>query len=133
MSQANVESAGRLVDAFNRRDIDAITELTTADFEWFPAMPGTAVGGSFKGREGLERYLADLGDTWAEYRSVDLEFRDVGERVLALGRLEGDGRASGAWGDAEQGTIFEFRDGVICSVRTYLDHAEALKEIGLDA
>jgi ketosteroid isomerase-like protein len=86
MSQANVERVTRLVDAFNRRNIDAIAELTTADFEWFPAMPGTAVGASFIGRDGLERYLADLSDTWAEYRSVDLEFREVGERVLALGR-----------------------------------------------
>jgi ketosteroid isomerase-like protein len=131
MSQANVESARRLIDAFNRRDIDAILELAVVDLEWFPAMPGVAAGGSFNGRQGIETYLADLAETWQDYRSVDVEFRDLDDRVLILGRLEGRGRGSGAWVDAPQGTVVEFHDGVISRVRTYLDYGEALKAVGL--
>ena len=40
MSQANVEIVKRAIDAFNRRDVEGLVELTTADFKWFPAMPG---------------------------------------------------------------------------------------------
>ncbi len=131
MSQENVESAMRVEDAFNRRDVDVIVELAVADFEWFPAMPGTTPGGSFSGRPGIETYLADIGETWEQYRSVALEFRDLGERVLMLGRLEGRGRGSGAWVDAPQGTVFDFLAGKLCRVHTYLDHGEALRAVGL--
>ena len=132
MSQENVESARRVEDAFNRRDVDAIVGEAVVDFEWFPAMPGTAPGSSFTGRSGIETYLGDLDATWEEYRSHPLEFRDLGDRVLMLGRLEGRGRGSGAWVDAPQGTVFDFRAGRLCCVRTHLDHAEALRSVGLE-
>jgi ketosteroid isomerase-like protein len=96
VSRETVEIAKRLIDAFNRRDIDQLAELATVDFEWCPAMPGTAAGVSFRGREGLEGYLAEIGETWQEYRSVADELRDLGDRVLVLGRLEGRGVGSGA-------------------------------------
>jgi ketosteroid isomerase-like protein len=131
MSKQNVEIAKRMVDAFNRRDVDVIVELATVDFEWFPAMPGIAAGSCYRGREGIETYLADIEETWEEYRSVAEELRDLGERVLVLGRLEGRGRGSGALVDAPQGTILDFLGWEISRVRTYLDHGEALRVAGL--
>jgi ketosteroid isomerase-like protein len=50
VSRENVEAAERAMDAFNRRDIDAFVQPTTADFEWFPALGMAAEGGSFRGR-----------------------------------------------------------------------------------
>lgn len=132
MSQEDVEIAERAIGAFNRRDTDAVAGLITADFEWFPSMPTILAGASFKGREGIAAYLAEIDDTWEEYRSVAIEFRDLGDRVLMLGRLEGRGRGSGAVVDAPQGVVWDFVGGKISRVRTYLDHAEALKAIGLD-
>jgi ketosteroid isomerase-like protein len=131
VSRETVEIAKRLIDAFNRRDIDQLAELATVDFEWCPAMPGTAAGVSFRGREGLEGYLAEIGETWQEYRSVADELRDLGDRVLVLGRLEGRGVGSGAWVDAPQGTILEFLGSQVSRVRTYLDHDQALRAAGL--
>ena len=40
MSQGNVETAKRAVDAFNRRDVEGFFSLAASDFEWFPAMVG---------------------------------------------------------------------------------------------
>src|SRR5271166_4904780 len=126
MSQENVEIANRVIDAFNRRDAEGFFALAVPDFEWFPAMAGTAEGGGYEGREGIETYLVDIDDTWEEYRVIAEECRDLDERVLMLGRIEGRGRASGAWIDSPTGTIFEFRGGKISRLRTYLDHAQAL-------
>jgi ketosteroid isomerase-like protein len=131
VSRENVEIAERVIDAFNRRDTDAVAELITVDFEWFPAMPTLLAGTSFKGREGIEAYRTEIDNTWEEYRSVALEFRDLGDRVLMLGRLEGRGRGSGAAVDAPQGTVWDFVGGKISRASTYLDHAEALKAVGL--
>jgi hypothetical protein len=40
MSQENVEIVKRGLAAFNPPlDVDILAELTTRDFEWFPALP----------------------------------------------------------------------------------------------
>ena len=133
MSQANVEIAKRVIDAFNRRDVDAIFECVNPDVEWLPAMPVTFGGGPLRGREGIESYIREVSDTWEEYRVVGQDFRDLGyEEVLVLSRIEGRGAGSGGLVDAAMGQIFDFRDGKIVRVRTYLDHGETLKAAGLE-
>ena len=133
MSHANVEIAKRVIDAFNRRDVDAIFECVNPDVEWLPAMPVTfGGGGALRGREGIESYIREVSETWEEYRVVGQDFRDLGEdRVLALSRIEGRGAGSGGLVDAAMGQIFDFREGKIARVTTYLDHGEALKAVGL--
>jgi ketosteroid isomerase-like protein len=65
-------------------------------------------------------------------RAVDaFNRRDLGDRVLCLGRMEGRGRGSGVPVDAPLGAIFEFRDDKISRMRAYLDHDEALRAAGL--
>jgi uncharacterized protein len=133
VSQANVETAKRVIDAFNHRDLDAILKCVNQDVEWFPAMPVTSGGGALRGREGIESYLREVSDTWEEYRVVAQDFRDLGDdQVLVLSRVEGRGAGSGGLIDAPMGQIFDFRDGKISRVRTYLDHGEALRAVGLE-
>src|ERR1700692_1184549 len=117
MSHENVEIAKGVVDAFNRRDVEGFFALAASDFEWSPAMAGTAEGGGYRGRDGIEKYLADIGDAWEEYRVFAGEFRELDDRVVMLGRIEGRGRGSHAWIDSPTGTIFEFRGGKMSRVR----------------
>src|ERR1700676_531299 len=131
MSQANVEIVKRAMDAFNRRDADFIVEVATADFEWFPALPGAVEGSGYRGREGIETYLMEIRDTWEEVRVLGDEFRDLGSRVLVLGRAEGRGRASGVSVETPHGFVVDLRHGKISRVRTYLDHGAALRAAGL--
>jgi hypothetical protein len=55
-----------MMDAFNRRDINAFVEPTTADFEWFPALGMAVEGGRFRERAGAETYFETLQETWEE-------------------------------------------------------------------
>ncbi len=133
MSQENVEIAKRALDAFNRRDLlDAYDDFYTPDFEWFPAITGFT-GVSYRGREGLEAYLREINDTWEEFCVRFDEFRDLGDRVVMLGKLEGRGRGSGVPVETPHGVIIDFRDGTVSCMRTYVDHGEALKAVGLEA
>jgi ketosteroid isomerase-like protein len=133
MSQENVEVSKGVIDAFNRRDVDAIFECVNQDVEWFPAMPVTSGGGALLGHEGIESYVREVGDTWEEYRVMAQDFRDLGEsQVLVLSRVEGRGAGSGGLVDAPMGQIFDFREGKISRVRTYLNHDDALKAVGLE-
>jgi len=131
MSQEHVEVAKRFVDAFNRRDLNALMDTATPDVAFSPALAGTIDDNRFQGREGMRAYFADVDSAWEEFRLIVDEYRDLGDRVLTLGRLEGRGRGSGAAVDTPQGAVADIRDGKISCVRSYLDHGEALRAAGL--
>jgi ketosteroid isomerase-like protein len=132
MLHANLEIAKRAIDAFNRRDVDDFAELTTPDFEFFPAMDTLVEGSSHRGRGGIETYFNDIRDTWEELRLLPDEFCDLSATLLLwLGRVEALGRGSDVRVDAPTGAVFDLRDGKLSRIRAYLDHGEALRAAGL--
>lgn len=132
MPRDKVDVARRAVDAYNRRDVDGFfAELATPDFEWFPGLVRALGSGGYQGRDGVERFYADTRENWEEMRTVAEEFRDLGDRVLVLGRLEGRGKGSGAVVRAPLTGIYDFRGDRICRIRVYLDREEGLRAAGL--
>jgi ketosteroid isomerase-like protein len=131
MSRENVEIVEQLLDAFNARDLDGFSRQTTEDFEWSPSM--VAIEGEvFIGRQGIETYFGRMIDGWDSFRVEADEVRDLGERVLVSGRLDGQGRISGALVSAPLDILYEVRDGKVASMRSFLDHDDALKAAGLE-
>src|SRR5437899_12656369 len=90
----------------------------TPDIELFPAMAGAVDGSSVRGREGIEMLFGEIHDTWAEQQVIADEFRDLGDRVLVLGRIVGRGRASSIPVETPMATITDFRVGKMAWVRT---------------
>jgi ketosteroid isomerase-like protein len=86
----------------------------------------------FAGRDGIDRYFAGLQTAWEHFHVLADEFRHGDGFVLALGRLEGRGRGSGATVDAQLGMAFWLRGDRIARIRGFLDHSEALRAVGLD-
>jgi ketosteroid isomerase-like protein len=130
MSQENVEIAKSGVEAFSRRDVVAFVATMTEDYEWVGAFLGSVEGGSYRGRAGIERYFREAEETWEYLRAPAVEFRDLGDSVLVLGRIEGRGRSSGIEVETTYTMIVEFRGSKIWRSRAYLDHAEALRAAG---
>jgi ketosteroid isomerase-like protein len=92
----------------------------------------TAVEGEiFWGREGIETYFGRMRDAWDEFRAVGSEFRDLDDRVLWRGRLEGRGRVSGVPVTAPLDILYDLRAGKISRMHSFLDHDEALRAAGL--
>jgi ketosteroid isomerase-like protein len=131
MAEQNLTVVERAIAAFNAHDVEAFATLTTPDFEWFPSM-SPVEGESFVGHDGVRRYFERLGDAWEYFRVSPEAFREGPDLVLVLGRLEGRGRSSGAAVDASLGMAFDLRDGTISRIRGFLDHAQALGEVGLE-
>jgi ketosteroid isomerase-like protein len=131
MSQENVEVAKQATDALNRRDWDAFYGLISDDFEWLPAMPGAVQNIGYQGRGEFAAYVREVEETWEYLLAVMEEFRDLGDRVLLIGRMEGCGRASGAPVNTPVAEIMDFRDGKLSRDRVFLDHAEALRAADL--
>jgi ketosteroid isomerase-like protein len=133
MSQENVETFKRFVDAFNCRDVEAIVEVVDAGVEWRPAAP-VALGGEatvYRGHPGIFEGLRDLHDSFAELQIEVSEFQEVGDRVLGTGRIRTRGKESGAEFDSVFGAVIEFKNGKATQIRSYLDLGEALEAAGL--
>lgn len=132
MPRDKVELAKLATDTYNRRDTDGFfAELGTPDFEWLPALTRALDGGGYRGREGVERFARDTAENWEELQTVEAEYRDLGDRVLLLGKLKGRGKGSGAPVEQPYVGIFDFRGDRICRYTVYLDHAEGLRAAGL--
>jgi ketosteroid isomerase-like protein len=132
MPQDKVEVAKRALDANNRRDVDGLfAELVTPNFVWESALAGGLDGGSYCGREGVERFAADTSEYWEELQNTVEEFRDLGDRVFVLGRLTGRGKGSGAPVDQPYAGILDFRGDRISRYPAYFDRAEGLRAAGL--
>ena len=130
MSQENVEVATQAIDAFNGGNVRAFAALTTQDFEWSPSM-GAIEGEIYRGRNGIEKYFGTLDNAWEKFQILRDGFRDLGDVVVMIGRLEARGKGSGVPVDSPLGMVFDLRDGAIARIRGYLDQAEALEAVGL--
>jgi ketosteroid isomerase-like protein len=129
--ETNVEVAKRAMTAFGQRDLDSYEELFTPDFEWLPALPTTIESEGYHGRAGVERYFAEISETWEAYRVIPEDYRDVGDSVIMVGRFETRGKASGVAVDSPLAVVFEFHDGRCSRARAFFHSEEALKAVGL--
>ena len=112
--------------------MDLVAELTTPDIAWFPALPGAVEAEGYRGRECIETYFGEVEGTWEELLiSID-ELRDLGDVVLLLGRTKGRGRASGVEVNAPIGIAYDVRGHKVSRCRAFLNHADALKAVGLE-
>ena len=132
MSQETVDAVRRMLDAWNRGEIDAWLGCAHPEIEWSSEIARRMQGAEpvYRGRAGMRRY-------WDEHHSVwDLtieasEIRDLGDTVLALGRMRARGKTSGVDLDEPVAYVWELDGGLIRRVRAYLDPSQALQTLGL--
>ena len=133
MSQENVEIVRRVSDAYNRRDVGAMLDELHPEVEWHPRLQLQLGGGAtvYRGHQGVHRGIRELEEAFSEIQAEQSEFRDFGERVVAIGHLRGRGKESGAITESPLAWIVEFKSGKVIRVREYLDPEEALEAAGL--
>jgi uncharacterized protein len=133
MSQENVDAVKRGLDAFNCRDLDRLLEELDPDVEWHSAFP-VLLGGRrtvFRGHQGVRELIEQEDKVWAEYQVEVSEIRDLGDRVLGIGRVRSQGIESGIELDSPWCVLVDIRDGKGIRIRTYLDSEAALEAAGL--
>jgi ketosteroid isomerase-like protein len=133
MSQENVEAFKRAAQAYDRRDIDALLKELHPDVEWHPVLQ-VLLGGEatvYTGHQGVRALFRDVDATFAEFHVEVSEVQDLGDRIVAAGRMRARGKASGAETESPFGLVIDFWDGKAWRVRTFLDVSEALEAVGL--
>ena len=133
MSQENVEAIRRATDAYNRGDIDGVLEECDPEIEWHPSFQ-MLLGGEatvYRGHEGVREVLRDTAEAFTELQAEQSEFRDLGDRVIAIGHFQGRGKESGARTETAIAWLVEFNNGKAVRLREYLDPNEALEAAAL--
>jgi ketosteroid isomerase-like protein len=133
MSQENVKIVLRGIDAFNRRDMRGLAELSHEDLEFVSVLTAVDAGGAtYRGSETWTSYFAAMNETWEEWQVEDFQVFDGREDgVAAVFRIVGKGKHSGAPVEHEIGLAYRIRDGQVWRMRSYLDPGQALEAVGL--
>ncbi|MGZ5313469.1 MAG: nuclear transport factor 2 family protein [Solirubrobacterales bacterium] len=132
MSEENVDVVRKLYELFARRDLDAaFPDYADPSIELRvpPLYPDTPE--VFRGREGIERWIAMIDEVWAEWRFELERYLEAGSTVVVLARLIAEGGSSGIHLEREVAHLWTFEGGRATSIRVYLNQAEALGAAGL--
>jgi len=131
VSQENVELVRRVFETppVEEGDETELRSIFHPDVEFLPQRSGTE--GTYRGIVGIEKFRADTEQVFEKFE-VHYDVLDLGERIVAWGKVEVRARESGVEVDVPMGGVFEFRDGKIVRWEDFGSKAEALKTLGLE-
>ena len=130
MSQENVDVSRRWIEAYNVRDIEALTELTDPDFAFRSRF--VWIESVFRAYDGFPHaYFRLLDEAYERFVVILAEFIDVGAAVLTSGHAEWQGKASGVEGRTAILPVFWIRAGRVLHGETFIDRKEAFEAVGL--
>jgi ketosteroid isomerase-like protein len=125
VSQSNVEIVRGGLDAWNRRDVDAVLQVLHPEAELHP-MKAVLEGTVYRGAEGFKAFNRDMAEDWESFHLEGNEFRDLDDStVLVLGTVHGRA-ASGMDIEAPAAWVCRLVDGKVTRVQFYADEAAAL-------
>ncbi|MGZ8665960.1 MAG: nuclear transport factor 2 family protein [Solirubrobacterales bacterium] len=119
-----MEKFKRGFEAWNRDDFDAWIDGLDPEIEWFALME------VFRGHTGARRAWESFKEDMQLKIRFD-EIRDLGDSVLALGKITGTGRTTGLDVSGEIAQLVTFQGGKVIRFRDFRSHAEALEAAGL--
>ena len=130
MSQENVDVARRSIDAYNRRDVEALRALDHPDIELdFSASRGVEAG-VYRGVEAVLRLQRTYFETFEEIVIKPDRFIDAGDSVVVPNVSRSRGRG-GIEVPARSTFVFTVRDGEITRICLYQELEQALEAVGL--
>ena len=132
-SQENIEAVKRGFEAVSRLDGEAMLETMDPEVEFRPRFQ-VMLGGEamvYWGHEGVREAYRDPYGALDWIKPEIWEIRDLGDRIVALGRLRVRGKESGAEAESAAGWVVDIKNDKAVRVIEYLDPAEALEAAGL--
>jgi ketosteroid isomerase-like protein len=132
VSRENIERARRGYEAFNSGDMEGALEFIDPDFELHSGadLPDPTV---YQKREGFLANIREWSDVFRELHYEPEEFIEAGDRLIALVRVSGRGRGSGAEFEQRQAHVWTIRDEKAVRLDFYPGRAEAEEAVGLRA
>jgi ketosteroid isomerase-like protein len=136
LRQAAVWRAARLgLEAYNRRDLDAVVIGWHPEVEWHPDRNWVEAGlmePCYRGLDGYRRYVAGTAEVFGvEVHVKPLELIDLGEQTVLLAEAPMRAQVSGVPLTEAWALVSTLKDGRVIRQQEYFDHNEALEAVGL--
>src|SRR6478672_2336406 len=122
MSQENVEVVRRAIEAFSRRDLDAMVRYAHPDVEVDWSRSRGVEAGIYRGREETRRFWGTFYASFDRIVAVPEELIEHGDYVIVLDRTRLWGR-DGIEVEARNVGLVTVRDGLILQWRLCRDRA----------
>jgi ketosteroid isomerase-like protein len=129
MSDAKLELARASFRAWSDRDAEWFVENTTPEFEFVGAVMTTVEGeaGTVRGGEkGIRQYFTILDEPWESFLVDEMEYREIDDQVVCVGRLRAKGRGSGVEFDQPIAMVLWFRGDKLARAQSFLDVDQGL-------
>jgi ketosteroid isomerase-like protein len=122
---ANVETARIAIDAFNRRDVDAMRALGGDDFvyDWSRSMAPNR--GIYRGPQGFIEFAEEQWDMFSELRIEPDELIARGNHVVVPITVRARGREDIPV-SANSAMLYTFEDGRLMRITLFQERGEAL-------
>jgi ketosteroid isomerase-like protein len=131
MSQENVEVVKAFFDAYNARNSEAVDRLLHPDREITTLSARAGLGDHWSQETTTKRYFEQLDDAWTDFRIEVEDYRDLGERVVALGVQRAAGISSHIEVASDLAVVFVVRNSQILLLDSYNNWKAALEAVGL--
>jgi ketosteroid isomerase-like protein len=136
LRQASLWRGARLgVEAYNRRDLEAVVVGWDPEFEYHTGRQWAQSGlveSCYRGLDGYRKYVAATQEVWGEENYLrPVELIDLGERIVLLANVPMRAQASGVALTEAFAIVSTLKDGRIVRCQEYYDHDEALEAAGL--
>ncbi len=130
MSRASEDVVRRAFEAFNSEDMERILALTHPAFEVVVPPELSAEPDTYRGPEGIRRYLESFQDAMEEIRFQPERFCEVDESVVVVVvRLTAKGRRTAILVEQHLAQIWTTREDRAMRVRTYASLPDALEAV----
>ncbi len=130
MSQENVEIVRRALDAYGRRDIDALRTLAHPGLELDWSASVGALAGVYRGFDEALRFYSEYYETFEATVIVPDRFVETGDLVVVPNVAHQRGRG-GIEVSARSTLVFAVHNSQITRICLYQDADEALTAVGL--
>ena len=119
------------IEAWNRHDFEFGADNLADDIEWVPASPAAVEQAVYHGKDAVARAFDQLWDTWDLWEFEEQEIRDLGDKVLWLGRVHIRGGASQVELVQEAANLLVFEGDQVVRVQGFRSWQDALAAAGL--
>jgi ketosteroid isomerase-like protein len=127
----NLERARAAFDAYNRDGPESFFDQLDPSIVWIADRSDTGRVTS-RGIDGVKRSFEEQFEAVSDLRFDVGEMQEVGDRVVALGRLSGRFRATGIEGEIPFGIVLTIGpNGKLVRYESFRDPRQALQTVGL--
>jgi ketosteroid isomerase-like protein len=126
MPDPNIEIVGRVIDAWNQRDLQAALQVMHPRCE----VRGVEVRETLRGHDGVTAGFRDWFEAFEEFTIEPENFIAHGDRVLVPMRQRARGKGSGLEVEQRFYQLFTLRDGMVFRFEEYSEEADAWQALG---